>query len=1355
MTIFGANKYTLIFVMLVLFVSANNTMAGAYIFSGTTNGLDVITHPSSFTGAGGVVTVGVCINPASEVTTQMETAVQNIVNTFNALQATTGNLRTNGNNNVPAGSYDFESVALHELGHCLGLAHPNASSESGLGGADMNYTKATTGANNVFDINPGPDGVIGSRDDVRGDDVNLHWFSMSTNNPFILDSIVDSTTYARDTANLPAGDSYAANADRQVSSLLGVPGSEAAMQQGTGSDEAQRTLVADDVATLRYAMSGLDEIQGTNDDYTLNLVYRGITSTNCDVSLRMTSNITPFAFCQVTGAPLGNGHFRLETSNASFNGNFNWFFNDVSNSTDTTPDVFVFNDQTGVAINTTVTSNAITVTGITAAAGISVTGGNYSVNNGTFTTTPGTVNAGDVVRVRHVSSSLALSSTNTILTIGGVSDTFTSTTIGADTTPNAFSFTDQANVAISALITSNTITVSGINAATQISVAGGSYSINNAVFTTATGTVNNGDNIRVRHTSATTPATSTNTTLTIGGVSDIFTSTTIAADTTPNPFSFIDQTNVALNTTVVSNQITVSGINAGASVSVSGGDYSVNGGFFTSNPSLVNNGDTVRVRHVTSSVLGTTVNTMLTIGGVSDVFSTTTGAVDITPGPFSFIDQSGVPLNTSITSNSISVTSINSPAPVSVSGGEYRINNGAYVTTAGQVNNGDSVSVRHVSSGASQTTTNTVLTIGGISDTFSSTTLAVDTVPVQFTFVDRSDVALNTNITSNTIVVSGINASVAISVSGGSYNINGGVFTTLPGTVVNGDVVSVRHTSSSALLDQVNTTLSIGPVSDTFTSTTLSGDTTPDAFSFIDQLNVATNATVVSNTVTVTGINSAVPISIVGGQYRINGGPQTTISGTVNNGDRVSVSHVSSALLATTTDTVLTIGGVSDIFSSTTVGADNTPGQFTFVDQTNVDVNTLITSNMITVSGINNAVSIEVVSGEYSVNAGSFTSAAGTVSNGDTVQVRHTSSQLFATSVTTVLVVGGVSDAFTSTTIDADTTPDTFTFNDPVDVNTNTLLTSSTITVSGISAAAVISVINGEYSINGGAFTSAAGVVQNSDTVQLRHTTSSQSASTTTTTLTIGGVSDSFTSTTRGNDDDDDEPDPFEFDDLDEVVPGTIVVSNPVIISGVTGAVGVSISGGEYSVNGSAFTTSSTMVLSGDTIVVRHVTSSDLSAMVSTTLQVGTRSDVFTSKTYTRDIIPDSFKFSDLLDVEMEVEVVSTPVTITGINVDTPVSVINGEYSINGKAFTSSIGTVSKGDRISVKHLSSDKPSSETRTIVTVGGHTDTFSSTTASTRSGSEDGGGGATGMMLWLLLGGVYARRRYFAGKMSNQSE
>ena len=195
--------------------------------------------------------------------------------------------------------------------------------------------------------------------------------------------------------------------------------------------------------------------------------------------------------------------------------------------------------------------------------------------------------------------------------------------------------------------------------------------------------------------------------------------------------------------------------------------------------------------------------------------------------------------------------------------------------------------------------------------------------PDQFTFVDQTDVQLNTVVTSNGIIVSGLDATAIIYISGGTYSINSGTYTSAAGTVNNEDTVTVRLTSSGSYSTTKSATLTIGSVSDTFSVTTEAAppDTTPDQFTFTDQTGVALNTVRASNTITVSGINTEAPISITGGTYSINGGAYTSDADTVSNGDTVTIQLTSSESYLTTTDATLTIGGVSDSFSVTTQAA--------------------------------------------------------------------------------------------------------------------------------------------------------------------------------------------------------------------------------------------------------------------------------------------------------------------------------------------------------------------------------------------------------------------------------------------------
>jgi hypothetical protein len=112
--------------------------------------------------------------------------------------------------------------------------------------------------------------------------------------------------------------------------------------------------------------------------------------------------------------------------------------------------------------------------------------------------------------------------------------------------------------------------------------------------------------------------------------------------------------------------------------------------------------------------------------------------VGTTPEPFTFTPQTGVALNTLITSNTIAVSGINAPSPISITGGTYSINGGAYTSGGVTVNNGDTVTVRVMSSGINLSPRTATLTIGGVSGSFSVTTMAANTPPVPSMTITKS-----------------------------------------------------------------------------------------------------------------------------------------------------------------------------------------------------------------------------------------------------------------------------------------------------------------------------------------------------------------------------------------------------------------------------------------------------------------------------------------------------------------------------------------------------------------------------------------------------------------------------------------
>ncbi|MEO7385324.1 MAG: hypothetical protein ABIX37_00145, partial [Gammaproteobacteria bacterium] len=417
----------------------------------------------------------------------------------------------------------------------------------------------------------------------------------------------------------------------------------------------------------------------------------------------------------------------------------------------------------------------------------------------------------------------------------------------------------------------------------------------------------------------------------------------------------------------------------------------------------------------------------LTVGAL-EITGTAT-PLDTEPDPYAFTAVTAVPLGAVSTSNAVIIAGIAAPARITVSDGQYSIGcTATFTSAAGNIPDGTTVCVRHTSSAAPVTPTTTTLVVGGVAGTFTSTTGAPppDDTPQPYAFVDQLDVALASTITSAAVVISGINTPASVSVTGGTWSAGcAGAFGSAPGTITDGQSVCVRHTSASSNATAVSTTLTVGGVSGTFTSTTVAAvppDTVPDPFSFVDQAAVAVAAVITSAPVTITGLTAAATVSVAGGTYAVGcTGTFVATPGSVTSGETVCVRHTSAATALTPTATILTVGGVADTFTSTTVDApptDTTPAAFAFADQFDVALSTVITSAPVTITGIDAPATVTVTGGSYSVGCtGTFATAAGTISNNQTVCVRHTSAAGNSTSTSTILTVGGVSDTFTSTSV--------------------------------------------------------------------------------------------------------------------------------------------------------------------------------------------------------------------------------------------------------------------------------------------------------------------------------------------------
>lgn len=322
-------------------------LAHAGVFLNETPGK--VTHSGNYAGSGGERVMNVCLDPAAPPLSGSATqATANAVAEYNRLQGQLGNVVSAAS--VGASGVDYESILMHELGHCVGLDHNVLGpSEVGcsLGGTCVNsptlfYTNSSTGANTVYDTAAGTDGARGTGDDSRGDDVARHWHRIGNNNPFVEPPVADRTTFVQ-SGGLPAGDTFSEAVTSFSPCTQGTVISNTSLANGQlptsdvmmpvlCTNNVVRDLSPNDRSMFRVARAGFDGVAGNADDYTLRLNFQGTDQTNCDIRIQF-PNGGGF-FCQVSLFIYGNGDQSVGDNNPNapsgsiqLDRNTNWFFN--------------------------------------------------------------------------------------------------------------------------------------------------------------------------------------------------------------------------------------------------------------------------------------------------------------------------------------------------------------------------------------------------------------------------------------------------------------------------------------------------------------------------------------------------------------------------------------------------------------------------------------------------------------------------------------------------------------------------------------------------------------------------------------------------------------------------------------------------------------------------------------------------------------------------------------------------------------------------------------------------------------------------------------------------------------------
>ncbi len=646
------------------------------------------------------------------------------------------------------------------------------------------------------------------------------------------------------------------------------------------------------------------------------------------------------------------------------------------------PSPIAFTSQSGVPISSVVTSDAPTLSGITGSVNITAlsgTGGSLAVlKNGTSYTAanlPLAVSNGDTIALRQTTSGSASTATTAIVTINGQSFTFTATTgAGGGAEPADFSFTLQNNVARGANITSDTVQVTGLTTARDVTISGtgASYRIGRQVtFSNASDLVNwtghglpVGTQLRFVNIAGGLPtglATGTDyyvisanltgnafqVSTSAGGAAVNFTS-----DGTGSHFAEVNGVPVTITNgsdlinwtahglpvdTIVEFKVLPGGTLPGA-INANTPYYIIASGLVANGfkVSTTRGGTLLNITSDGSGVYAQRIGaTFTTVDATANTITTTT-AHGFTSGEPVMFRGSTLPTG-------VNTTTVYTISPNSLSSTVFKVQSGGsdvdftatgsgtrYIERVMGIMNNNSLTVSGTSSTSISTQSTVTATINSRSFDFNFTT---GVEPTDFYFEETYGAALNqttcttnANCASGTSTLGGIasGSSNTISVSystSGAVSINGGAWAASPTSFTsNGaDTIAVRLQTPNCNYSPVWADVTINDITSRFMAWTGGGLTGPAAIAFTALTNQAKNALIQSNQQTVSGLGvTPTCIRVENGEYQIGAGAWTSNPGTIANTNLIRVRHTSSPMPNMLTRTTLFINGEPFVFDVTT-----------------------------------------------------------------------------------------------------------------------------------------------------------------------------------------------------------------------------------------------------------------------------------------------------------------------------------------------------------------------------------------------------------------------------------------------------
>ena len=194
-------------------------------------------------------------------------------------------------------------------------------------------------------------------------------------------------------------------------------------------------------------------------------------------------------------------------------------------------------------------------------------------------------------------------------------------------------------------------------------------------------------------------------------------------------------------------------------------------------------------------------------------------------------------------------------------------------------------------------------------------------------------------------------------------------------------------------------------------------DSNPAPFIFTPVNSALRNATIISAAAALSGFSVALPISVVGGEYSIDGAPFTGMPGIVSSGQSIRARVIAAAAFGGTAKATISVGSRSADFVVNTEYMDSNPDFPTFPWVTAAPRNSWVVSAPQVLTGFNSPAPIYMLAGEYSINGGAFTSSPGTVVPGDSLRLRVMTGATYGANYSAQLVISGYGPYFQVQTV--------------------------------------------------------------------------------------------------------------------------------------------------------------------------------------------------------------------------------------------------------------------------------------------------------------------------------------------------